>query len=90
MAWIILGTLLGRAASGIRQTVAHGVAEPDLDDLAGLLGNLHQFLDKRDDEPLEIRARDVFQMAADSVQSGLERGRHKVKVVDPSSGRESS
>ena len=66
--------------AGEREAVSHRVAEADLDRDAGLLRQLHQFFRERQDEAVDVRAGDVFKMAAgdDAVGEGL---LHSAKVV---------
>ncbi len=50
--------------TGEWKAVTHGVAGPDLDRDLRLFGKLHQLLRKGDDEAVEVRPGDVFEMAA--------------------------
>ena len=49
--------------AGIGEAIAHRVAETDLDGDAALLRQLHQLLRKRQAEPVDVRARDVLEVA---------------------------
>ena len=70
-----LGDAPRQLRAGIADAEAHRVAQADLDRqlLGHLLAHLHQPVHERQDEPVDVGARDVLQVAA-RPDAGVERG----------------
>lgn len=58
------GTLLGSCRARIGYAVSHSVAGPDFNGNVGLVGNLHQLIDKGQHKAIVIRTGDIFKVAA--------------------------
>jgi len=69
----------GQRGARVRHAVPHRIAEADLDVDAALIPQFHEFLGKGNAEPVDVRPRQVLEMAA-RPDAGIQDRRHDVQV----------